>query len=619
MAIKKLTIEGLRGFSKREEINFAMPDGKNYGSGLTVLIGPNNSGKSTVMESVHLLSIDTDIIPLTARNSIANGIVKIEAIDNFENKYSLTTTANGGAFIERRYNEKTQEYWSNRLNTFILTSKRNFSSTFSNNNFQTRENYTSNIGNAEYRNEGNINNNFGGRLLTIYKNRKNFEKCLAKVVSPIPDWTIESAGSNSLYLEFSFNNVRHSSNGAGDGYINIFNIVDSLYDSTENNVILIDEPEISLHPDLQRKLFNLLVEYSKDKQIIISTHSPYFVDWELFSKNAKIIRFKKEKDSIKTYELTPQTKEGIKKLISDSQHPHILSLTANEIFFLNDNVILTEGQDDVLCYKKIFEQYNFCPNASFFGWGAGGAGKIEFILDILKDLGYMNVFVILDNDKKDNVKVITKKYPNYQCYAIATHDVRNKDRIKKVDNLIKEIEVMEFDKTYKNKIISMLEMNFPNIEGLITNMKNYDINLNYNDDILSLVNSIKKYFPTEEYVQVNQSEESNVAAFDDVEEINDKNKANKILDEYIFKNRLFEYIQNKYKYLEFRGGSGGVLSMKRIQKNKYYAIVQISELLAGDYKIIIQFCFVINTKKEKIRLKRKSVILNTLPKKFRVI
>lgn len=109
----------------------------------------------------------------------------------------------------------------------------------------------------------------------------------------MPNWTIESINSNNLYLEFSFDGVKHSSNGAGDGYINIFNIVDALYDSSENNVILIDEPEISLHPDLQRKLFSLLVEYSKDNQIIVSTHSPYFVDWKLFSEKAKIIRLRK--------------------------------------------------------------------------------------------------------------------------------------------------------------------------------------------------------------------------------------------------------------------------------------------------------------------------------------
>ena len=213
--------------------------------------------------------------------------------------------------------------------------------------------------------------------MTIYKNRENFDNCLKKVISPIPKWTIEASNSNNLYLEFSFDKIKHSSNGAGDGYINIFNIVDSLYDSTENNVILIDEPEISLHPDLQRKLFNLLVEYSKDKQIIVSTHSPYFVDWSLFSEKTKIIRLKKDIDSIKLFELSENTKKDISKILNDYQKPHILSLNANEIFFLNDNVILTEGQDDVLCYRELFKKVNYSSTASFFWLGCWWSHKNE--------------------------------------------------------------------------------------------------------------------------------------------------------------------------------------------------------------------------------------------------
>ena len=40
-------------------------------------------------------------------------------------------------------------------------------------------------------------------------------------------------------------------------------------------IYLIDEPELHLHPKAQEKLLNLLLEESKDKQIFISTHSPY--------------------------------------------------------------------------------------------------------------------------------------------------------------------------------------------------------------------------------------------------------------------------------------------------------------------------------------------------------
>lgn len=617
MSIKKLTIEGFRGYSKETEINFAIPDGNNYGSGLTVLVGPNNSGKSTIIEAIHLLSINSSIIPNSSRNSLNQGKVKIEAVDNIGNVYSLQSTSNEGAFVERKYNNITQEYWDNRLNTFILTNKRNFLSTFSNNSYQTRENYKSNIGDSEYRTENNINGNFGGRLLTIYrKNRKIFDECLEKILNPVPKWTIESSGNNILYLEFSFNNVKHSSNGAGDGYINIFNIVDALYDSSENNVILIDEPEVSLHPDLQQKLFKLLVEYSKDKQIIISTHSPYFVDWSLFSKKSKIIRFRKEIDGINTYELKESTKNDIDKLIRDTHHPHILSLDSNTIFFLNDNVILTEGQDDVICYKEIFKKYKYINNASFFGWGAGGADKIEYILNILVDLGYKKVFIILDNNKKNKAIELSKKYPKYKSYVIETNDVRNKDRDKKAIKLINEINSMEIEASYKSKIISLIEEKFPAVEGLIVNMKDFEINLKYEDDILNLINNLKDYFSEEKF----ESDNNEIYELEDFEnqnnvEVTDLNEAHKLLDSYINKNKLYEYICNKYKFLEFKGGTGGLLSFKKINKNLYYAIYEVNECVSEKHGITIDFHLIINTKKEKVKLKSQKVVSDTLPKK----
>lgn len=60
-------------------------------------------------------------------------------------------------------------------------------------------------------------------------------------------------------------------------------------------IYLIDEPELHLHPKAQDKLIDLLIKESKDKQIFISTHSPY-IYMNCYSKDIGLHIFSK-KDS----------------------------------------------------------------------------------------------------------------------------------------------------------------------------------------------------------------------------------------------------------------------------------------------------------------------------------
>lgn len=611
MIIKKLSIEGLRGFSKKCDIEFAIPDKINYGSGLTVMVGPNNSGKSTVIEAVHILNSSNNSIPKSCRNTISKGIVKIVVENITGDKLSVQTTSNGGSFIERKFNDEKTEFSTNNLNAFILSNKRNFSSIFGNSQEQTRENYRGNAGNNSYRNENNINNNFGGRLLRIFNGEKNkFNQVLGKVISPVPEWTIESYNENQMYLEFSFGKTNHGSQGAGDGYINIFNIIDSLYDSEEDNIILIDEPEVSLHPDLQRKLFNLLLEYSRDKQIIISTHSPYFVDWEAFSSYSKIIRFKKEEEIINCYELSEITKNNIKHLLMDTSNIHTLSLNTNEIFFLSDNIILTEGQDDVYGYKKIFKIKNFNTNASFFGWGLGGAANAKVILKMLYDLGYKKVFTILDNDRKEDIKQLEIDFPQYSYYAIMADDIRNKKRSSGINSLIKEIEKQKIDEATKSELIQFIEKKFPEKEGIFVKLNDDNINPKYENAIKELLEKVEEYFKTD------SESDTEIGSEKIISENEDEKEAHKLLNEYLKINPLYTKIQDKYNYIKFSGGSGGIISFKMISKNKYYVILEDKHGITEKYNIIIQFHFIINIKSKKVILKKEEVIENTIPKKY---
>lgn len=68
----------------------------------------------------------------------------------------------------------------------------------------------------------------------------------------------------------------------------------------ENSIVLIDEPEMSFYPDIQRQLVELYTTVGENNQLVVATHSPLiassFEPWEVvelkFDKNNQIYREK---------------------------------------------------------------------------------------------------------------------------------------------------------------------------------------------------------------------------------------------------------------------------------------------------------------------------------------
>lgn len=422
MDLAKLQIEGLRGFATEQILDFAIPTGE-YGSGITLLVGPNNGGKSTIIEAIRALSLNSEqSFTVGKRNQRASDKVSITITGANECSWQLKTIESGGSECDLIKNGDPVPVNS----IFVLPSRRFFNPLFSKAT-QSREQYVQSSGFPAVRSAAL--NSFSYRLFTIQKNREEFDSVLKKVLDPVPNWTIDQSDGGQYFLKYDTGGSYHNSDGLGEGLISLFFIIDALYDSEPSNVIVIDEPELSLHPTFQRKLAQLLNEYASDRQIVIATHSPYFVDFSAIVNSAKIARVFSKNFESQIAMLSDQSTQKISGFLSNLNNPHILGLNAKEVFFLDENIILVEGQEDVVFYQKIIQQLSLPLEGTFFGWGVGGAHNMDPISRILTDLGFEKVVGILDADKADLVRSLSQSYPNFSFHTIPANDVRTKSAL----------------------------------------------------------------------------------------------------------------------------------------------------------------------------------------------
>lgn len=416
MALEKIEILGYRGFTEAQTAEFAIPNNKELSSGLTIITGANNSGKSSIIECLKARGGNQPVsFTVGKRNPVTDHVKIVYTVNG--NKEVLSSVEKGSS------ETKTQEI-DKLFRVFVVPSRRAFQAYF-HRSIQTRMQYLDGAILPPQRNP--ILENFQNRLFKILENKDAFNKVLYKILPEKLDWTIDQSDQGQFFLKFYNGKNSHSSDGLGEGIVSIFSIVDSLYDSSPGEVIVIDEPELSLHPTLQKRLFSVFREFSIDRQLIISTHSPYFVDMKSLINGAKLLRVVNEGQGTKIYQLTERGREILKKLAEGNLHnPHTFGLDAKELFFQDDGIIIVEGQEDVLLFPDIAEQLNKTISASFFGWGAGGASNIRFLCELFHMLGFKKVAAVLDGNKVAEVQKLKKEFATYHFDQICANDVRTK-------------------------------------------------------------------------------------------------------------------------------------------------------------------------------------------------
>ena len=334
MSITRIEISGYRGFKKRQSIDFAVSQNDQEGSGLTLITGPNNSGKSSILECLRARQGHQNVSFTAGTRNIA--------IDDVQITYTINVKIEKIKSINKGSSETTKENFDPSFEIFVLPSRRTFNPFFGR-NVLNREQYLQNSMLPSQR--SSTLTLFEARLFNIIKSPEKFNAILNEALGFECRWTIDQSDQGNYFLKFFNGKHSHSSDGMGEGIVSIFAIVDAIYDSNPGNVVVIDEPELSLHPSLQKRLAALLTKFSKDRQIIVSTHSPYFVDLNALANGGHLARIISGRDGTEIHQLTVKSKKSIFALTKSVNNPHIFGLDAKELFFQEDQIILTEGQE----------------------------------------------------------------------------------------------------------------------------------------------------------------------------------------------------------------------------------------------------------------------------------
>lgn len=191
--------------------------------------------------------------------------------------------------------------------------------------------------------------------------------------------------------------------------------------SSNSNTIILDEPDVYLHADLQRKLYRILNKLNK--QIIVATHSIEIIS-EVEPENILVIE--KSKSSSHYAVNLP----GIQSIIDNIGSTHNLQISK---LWSAKKCIFIEGDD--IKILKIFYDLMFpnedvsidsLPNMSTNGWG--GWHYVIGSSTLLKNNFDQNItkYCIFDRDYHTE-EDIKKRYEEAECHNVNLHIWQKKE------------------------------------------------------------------------------------------------------------------------------------------------------------------------------------------------
>jgi energy-coupling factor transporter ATP-binding protein EcfA2 len=191
----------------------------------------------------------------------------------------------------------------------------------------------------------------------------------------------------------------------GSGVRSLICLLADILSQSQANIVLIDEPELGLNPAGKQALLRFLLRQTTDKQIFVATHDPTFVNPVLW-----------QRDRVSLYLFSPVADTFMKLDLDQSKQdsdtfagflPHTTSLKKIHLY--------VEGSTDVYIFqiflrKFLIETYpeNWFAKLNKVGIFHLAGDFWNHLLYTIPQTPYHSV-VILDGDKKADVEGVVKK------------------------------------------------------------------------------------------------------------------------------------------------------------------------------------------------------------------
>ncbi|MGV8088672.1 MAG: ATP-dependent nuclease [Methanothrix sp.] len=398
-------------------------------SPFNILVGPNNSGKSTVIKSLQLLEAawrsGTKRKPEYISEIDKYGyLIKDSSlpirIENIHNEYSniftnikIKFSGGGSAFLTVSPEFKTYLHFStadgiNLQNLSVI--KRHFQFKIGvipflgpvepKENLLTKEHVQKSIN--TYLSPRHFRNQW-------YHEKSDFDIFVSLLHETWPGMDIglpELENYDELVMFCSENRITREIGWAGCGFQVWLQILSHLVRNKDATTLIIDEPEIYLHPDLQRKFIS--VSKGLGPQILIATHSVEMINESEVNDILIIDKNNKSAKRLNNFRAI----QNVVDILGSVQNMHLTRLLKNKriLFFEGNDYMILKKMAHKIELKELSneEGITIVPMGGFSQWPMVKNAELLFGTILEEEI---NTSIILDRDYRcdDEIEEIRNK------------------------------------------------------------------------------------------------------------------------------------------------------------------------------------------------------------------